>query len=1327
MAVKWTEKQQQVIDSRNRNLLVSAAAGSGKTAVLVERIIQMISGGDHPLDIDQLLVMTFTNAAAAEMRERIGAAVEKKLKEHPEDEHLWLQAALIPQAMITTIDSFCLNIIRNHFNSLDIDPSFRIGDEGELSLLRGDVMGEMLEACYEEGDEAFAGFVEHFGRGKSDKGIEDVILQAWQFSQSHPWPSLWLKACRRELDEENLKEMEKSPWMRFLFKDTARQMEELGGQLDTALEVCREENGPLAYEPMLMSDRAKIQAIGTAACEGRYEQLYHRLLNMSFDRLASIRSKEIDGDKKSFVTACRDRVKKAVGKCRELYGSQSPEEVVESIRGTRVVIQKLLELTERFDNEYRAAKKERNVLDFNDLEHLALEVLLEKDPDWEEGEDEGAARRPSPVADELSRQYEEILVDEYQDSNYVQEALITSISRERYGHPNVFMVGDVKQSIYRFRLARPELFMEKYESYASVDGQYQMIELQQNFRSRESVLTSVNDVFYQIMTKNLGGITYTRDTALYPGAVFKDVGPDTVTGMDWEKEGGALSAGTPTELLLVDTGSESLKQLDEDALDYTARELEARMAARRIRELVSGDKGLMVWDKEKEAYRRARLGDIVILLRSMTGWSEVFVNVLMNEGIPASAQTRTGYFNTVEVETILSLLSVIDNPMQDIPLAAVMRSPIVGMSDEEMAWMVAAFKKNSKKGQDRGVYGAWSMWMEAESGTFHKVPGEAAASIRKKLSHLSGLLNGLRREARYLPIHELLYRVYRDSGYYDYVSAMPAGETRRGNLDMLVEKAAAYEATSYKGLFHFVRYIERLKKFDTDFGEAATAGEQDNTVRIMSIHKSKGLEFPVVFLSGMGKRFNKQDAYGRILLDADLGVAADYLDLDLRVKVPTLKKQALKRRMELETMGEELRVLYVAMTRAKEKLIMTATDRSLEAKLAKWQDSLAVDGQIPYTILSSAGSCLDWLLMAKPAIPDDHMQLQCIQVRELVGEEVGRQIVRQMTREDLLAVDRNQVYDREFGERLEAAVNYRYPHMDDTGLYAMVSVSELKKQSQIGRSEDTIGTGNVETEGVGLEYLGKLAGGAGQEYPVQPAGGTGQEYLGQPAGGTGQEYLKQPAGDAGPEQLKQPDALTQPQKRPGPEVRAVPDSGRIQPGTPSRGALRGTAYHAALEHISFHDIKSLEETEAALETLVEQGYLNQETRGFIRAGDIWAFLESPLGRRMAQAQAEGRIHKEQQFIIGIPARDMGRGDSDELVLIQGIIDAYLEEPDGLVLIDYKTDHVPKENREQGAAMLAARYRVQLDYYERALTQLTGKKVKERVIYSLALQQGIEVQ
>lgn len=1283
MAVNWTSKQQEVIDSRNRNLLVSAAAGSGKTAVLVERIIQMISEGDRPLDIDQLLVMTFTNAAAAEMRERIGAAVEQKLKERPEDEHLWLQAALIPQAQITTIDSFCLNIIRSHYNSLDIDPAFRMGDEGELSLLRGDCMGEMLENCYDEADAEFARFVEHFGRGKSDRGIEDVILQAWQFSQSHPWPGEWLASCQKELEEESILEMEESPWMVFLMEDVARQMEELSGQLGEALQVCLEENGPLAYEPMLISDRGKIEAIGRAAATGSFEALYNSLQNMSFGRLASIRSKDIDGDKKAFVSACRDRVKKAVAKCRELYGQQSPEEVVESMRGTRTVIRELLRLTGMFDQAYRDAKRERNVLDFNDLEHLALEVLYERE-ETGDGE-ETVSRRPSQVADELSRQYEEILVDEYQDSNYVQEALITGISRERSGHPNVFMVGDVKQSIYRFRLARPELFMDKYETYSRERGPRQMIELQQNFRSRESVLTSVNDVFYQIMTKNLGGITYTPETALYPGAKFEEVSGKTV--LDPEADAGksgsreaapvSLKAGTPTELLLVDTGADTLRQLDEDSLDYTAKELEARLIAGRIRQLVSEDQGILVWDKSRGGYRRARYGDMVILLRSMSGWSEVFVNVLMNEGIPAFAQTRTGYFNTVEVETILSLLSVVDNPMQDIPLAAVMRSPIVGMDDEEMAWMMAVYKRNSKKGQDRGVYGAWKLWLEEGWITvgLSGIPVKTAHSISFKSRRLSVLMERLRGEARHLPIHELLYRVYRESGYYDYVSAMPAGETRRANLDMLVEKAAAYESTSYKGLFHFVRYIEKLKKFDTDFGEASVAGEQDNTVRIMSIHKSKGLEFPVVFLAGLGKRFNKQDAYGQILLDADLGAAADFLDLELRVKAPTLKKQALKRRTELETMGEELRVLYVAMTRAKEKLIMTAADKSLENKLGKWKDIPLSQGQLPYTILASANSCLDWLLMAQPAIPASHMEMRQIQVKDLIGEEITRQIIRKMKKEDLLNLDGNRVYDAAFGTRLREVLEYEYPYESDIGLYAMVSVSELKKQSQIGRTEDAIGTDSGNLEGIALGELKALTG--------------SRDMAGSGPGESGEQKKTVSAG-------------------------------------PNRAALRGTAYHAVLEHIHFHEIHGLAEVKPVVDKLLEGGFLDQEAHDFINPKVIWNFLSSPLGKRMAKAQSEGRIHKEQQFIIGIPAREMGLGDSDELVLIQGIIDAYLEEEDGLVLIDYKTDHVPEGDPKQGAKMLAERYRVQLDYYERALTQLTGKHVKERIIYSLALQMSINV-
>ncbi len=1280
--MKWTEKQQQVIDSRNRNLLVSAAAGSGKTAVLVERIISMISEGPSPLNIDQLLVMTFTNAAASEMRERIGAAVEKKLKEDPGNEHLWLQAALIPQAQIMTIDSFCLDLIRNHYNTLDIDPAFRIGDEGELTLLRGDVMEQVLESCYEEADDGFIQFSEQFGSGKSDKAMEDVILQAWQFSQSHPWPDEWLSQCRQQMEAEATGNLDSSVWMQFLLKDVSLQMEELAAQAEEALEVAREENGPLVYEPMLMNDVSRLKKIKEAADTGSFKAFYQAASELSFDRLTAARSKDIDPDKKAFVSEIRTRVKKAAEKCRDTYGSQSQEEAAAGIRNTKVVIDVLLDMVKRFDTAYTEAKRERNVLDFNDLEHLALKVLVEKEEDVEdtEGGDTGenSILHPSAAAKELSQQYEEILVDEYQDSNLVQETLIRSISRERLGQPNVFMVGDVKQSIYRFRLARPELFMEKYDTYSREESSHQMIELQQNFRSRASVLTCINDIFYQIMTQNLGGIRYTKETALYPGAEFEET----------DKK-----AGIPVQLLVADTGSEAFKQLDEDTADYTARELEAKMIAEQIKSFTDEKNGLYVWDKETQNYRKSCYKDMVILLRSMSGWSEVFVNVLMNEGIPAVAQTRTGYFATTEVETVLSLLSVIDNPMQDIPMAAVLRSPIIGMNDNEMSWMMAAYKRYTEKNQDRGVYAAWKLWEECRlqektgdtveevlenviSVGRVEVPAETAHSIWKKLEKFAALTEELRQDARYLPVHELLYQIYRKTGYYDYVSSMPAGETRRANLDMLAEKAAAYASTSYRGLFHFVRYIEKLKKYDTDFGEASP-GDEGNSVRIMSIHKSKGLEFPVVFLAGMGKKFNKQDAYGQLLLDADLGAAADEMDLDLRTKAPTLKKLAIKRRMELESMGEELRVLYVAMTRAKEVLVMTGTDRSLENKLEKWLQLTLTDGQIPYTILSSATSFLDWVLMSRSAIPAGHMEVREVRLDQLVGQELKRQLEKKNAKEELLNLDMDQVYDKKMKNQLEAAFHYVYPHMDDTKLYTQMSVSELKKQSQIGREEEYIGTEHIEGWEMGIGYERE------------------QE----------QEEIQNEEQDRKLEN-------------------GIADEKTENAG--KKGAFRGTAYHRALECLNLTAVTDQRKLESDLLDLYQRGFLTEEAYESIFPWDIWKFLESPLGRRMAQAEAEGKLYRERQFMIGIPASEMKNGPkSEELVLIQGVIDACIEEEDGFILIDYKTDHVPKEE-EAGEKLLKERYQVQLDYYARALTQLTGKKVKEKWIYSFGLRKAIRL-
>ena len=1227
MAINWTKEQKAVIESRNRNLLVSAAAGSGKTAVLVERIIRMITEGENPLDIDQLLVMTFTKAAADEMRERVLLAVDEKLKEDPENGHLQMQAVMIPYARITTIDSFCLGIIREHYNQLDIDPAFRVGDEGELLLLRGSVMEQLLEDYYEAGDEEFSRFVETYATGKSDRGIEDHIMAVYNFSGSNPWPEKWLEACEKELEDyeegsdDRLMETE---WMRFLMWDVAMQTGEFCAQLKEALAVCDEENGPAAYIPMLTSDLRMLQAIGNAKDYGCLNEL---LGSASFDRLASIRSKEIDADKKSFVTGCRDRIKKAVGKLRDLYCFESIETVVRDLKGTSGAVRMLLRLAGEFHDRYQEAKQEKNLVDFGDLEHYALEVLLEET-------DEGK-RTPSAAADELSRQFEEILVDEYQDSNDVQEALIHAISRERFGTPNVFMVGDVKQSIYKFRLARPELFLKKYESYPREDGLYQTIELHQNFRSRDSVLSGINEVFYQIMTKGLGGILYTEDAALHAGAVFETT-EETV--------GGKL------ELHMVNTGGGLLKQLEADpADDYTSREMEAKLIAARMKELINPETGLKVWDKKEKRYRTACYGDMVILLRSLSGFAEDFVNILMNEGIPAYAERRTGYFTAIEVETVLCFLSIIDNPMQDIPLAAVLKSPIVGATDEELARLMAVFKRTAKKGQDRGIYGAWMYYLE------NCPEDEREGELYGKLAAFSDELAEYRRIAGYLSIHELLYIIYENTGYYDYIAAMPAGEARQANLDMLVEKASAYEKTSYSGLFHFIRYIENLKKYDTDFGEAALAGDE-NTVRILSIHKSKGLEFPVVFLAGMGKKFNKQDLYGKILIDPDLGIATDYLDLELRVKTPTLKKNVLRRRLELEALGEELRVLYVAMTRAKEKLIMTGTDRYLDKKLERFSDIKRTAGQIPFTILSTADSFLDWLLMSlsgklsESALLSDAgaetglMTVRSYSVADLVGVEIEHQAEKKLSKEELLNFDCARIYDEAYAAGISAAFAYRYPHTADIGLHTKLSVSELKKQGQLIDEEEST-------------FL-----------PTIPA------------------FL-------------------------------LEESGKKDQGG---GAFRGTAYHRALELLNFPGMKTISDVEMALDTFRREKYMDEESLSLLDAGILWNFLSSPLGRRMSAAQAKGLLYKEQQFVIGIPAREMEVCSSDELVLIQGIIDAYMEEEDGLVLIDYKTDHVVR-GRE---SLLTERYGIQLEYYKRALEQMTGKKVTEKIIYSLTLQEEI---
>ena len=1271
MSVNWTREQTQVIESRGTNLLVSAAAGSGKTAVLVERIIRMVTEQDPPLDIDKLLVMTFTNAAAAEMRERIGAAIEKKLEETPSDEHLQVQSALVHHAQITTIDSFCLRLIRDHFNLLDLDPSFKIGDEGELLLLRADVMHELLEDYYENGGERFERFVETYASGKSDAGIEDYIMQVYTFSQSNPYPAEWLRTCREEA-KSGQGSAASAPWMQFLMEDCRKQAEELQLQLTDALEICEDDEFLCAYAPMLKQD---LQLLSVVAGAEDYEKLHRRLSAVAWARLATVRSKEADLEKKAYVTGCRDRVKKAVGKLRELYCFAGLEEMQQDMEGTREGVLMLLELAEEFSRRFQEKKKERNLVDFNDLEHEALKVLIvceDGRPVIRDGE-----YVYTEAADELSRQYEEVLVDEYQDSNLVQEALLHAVSRERFGQPNVFMVGDVKQSIYKFRLARPELFLEKYHSYEKYDGASganRKIELHQNFRSRNQVLRGINDVFYQIMTENLGNIRYTEDAALHAGAVFAE--PE-----DREK-----SVAQLPELLVVDTGNEALSKLDEEAADFTAKELEAKLIVSRIREMTDPEHGLLIWDKKLNGtggYRTAQYRDMVILLRSTTGWTENLLAVLINEGIPAYAESRMGYFNTLEVETVLSMLAVIDNPMQDIPLAAALKSPVIGISDPELARLMAEFRASADKGQDRGIYAAICRYLDKHGRTDAErclAEGQAAEDtpdpLAEKLGAFCGLLEEFRRESTYLPIHELIFHVYERTGYYDYVSAMPAGDTRKANLDMLAEKAAAYEATSYKGLFHFIRYIENLKKYNTDFGEASTISEEDNTVRIMSIHKSKGLEFPIVFLAGMGKKFNRQDVYGKVLIDPELGIGTDYLDLEHRLKTSTLKKNALRRKMELDNLGEELRVLYVAMTRAKEKLIMTATDRYLAKSMEKYRSIPAVDGQIPYTILSSAGSYLDWLLMSLRDGGAGSIEKKEILLTDIVGEELIRQVQNRQYKDLLVNFDFSRIYDEAYGKELREQLSSRYPFEADIRLHTKMSVSELKQQGQmIDDAESLYVPGSFMPEEV-------------------------------------QDSVKESGETENPEAEKEGTEKEGTEKEEAAVVRFA--------GAGGLGATRGTAYHRALELLAFDQVDSEEDVRSFLEQLVSEEKYARESNEMIDCSVIWSFLQSELGQRMRLAQKEGRLHKEQQFVMGIPAREMGAADSDELVVIQGIIDAYMEEEGRLVIVDYKTDRIYKTRT------LLDHYEKQLEYYGCALEQMTGKHVKEKIIYSLTLQRSIIV-
>lgn len=1276
----WTEEQKAVIAHREGNLLVSAAAGSGKTAVLVEHVLSLIL--EENASLSSLVLMTFTEAAAEEMKERI----KKRLEEHLQkgyDKRILREIALLPTANISTIHAFCKRLIEENYAGLSIDAHFRIGDTGEMSLLQSDILEELLEEEYERKEESFLAFVDQFSMGKKDKGIEELILKLYNLASAMPFPKAYLQGL---LEEDSHSRREK--WEKDLYIDMKSRLENLSLLYEEALDLCRESNGPIEYEERILEEREQCLAL---VHTDSLEELVRGLENISFGRLKSTKS-----EGKELVKSLRERGKKTLKTWQENY-RLLPEELEEEVeeKGQKRILE-LVRLCLLFLERYQKEKEERAVLDFSDLEHFALKLLYQDDGHY------------SALADELAKSYREILVDEYQDSNLVQEYIVRALSQERFGKPNVFQVGDVKQSIYRFRMARPELFLEKYH-----DESYPKIFLRKNFRSDEGVLSAVNALFFKIMKKVFGGIEYDLENSLFLGKVRTEEARQEEIGQEEKSEGEAPITGKQrrdqTELLLLelektastgeegDAGEEGKGEDSKEDSNGSSNsttdgasnsssgkslsklELECKMIATKVRELL--EKGY--------AYK-----DMVILLRSPHGVSREMVDIFGKEGIPTYAELKTGYYSAVEVETVLSFLAIIDNPRQDIPMAAVLRSPLFSFSDEELGEIVLAKGGLYEKPYDKSKENAVNLSLQAEK--------TLSPALEEKWQNFKNKLERYRRLSRSLRLHSLLSLIYEETDYYNYVRALPLGEKRQANLDQLLEDAKQFEKGSYSGLFHFIRYIEKVKKQEQDQGEATVFSEKDDLLRIMSIHHSKGLQFKVVFLSQLHKTFNKMDSKAKMLMDAELGLAADYLDLESRIKYPSLHKIAIKEKGERESLGEELRVLYVAMTRAEEKMILTGICKNEEDLMKKFpvQERLSLED------IRGASSYLAWIFMAYSKSFFESSKTEEIALRflskedleENEGKAMGEAISLEKKLYEFLGKEREKT---EAEKLMEEHFSYVYPYEKSTHRSPKYSVSLLKMKAMEEHGEQ-----------LGFEI--------GQEGKA-----------------------------VAPEWDEETEARQQAKEKPdSPLIQKMKAEGK------NIGAAIGDSYHHALAFYDYSkDISQLSE------------FLSPEEYGLLNHEKLKKFLDSPLGKLFAKAYKENTLYREQHFMQEVEyeklfpeegtegeaadkagssnaggesneeslKRNIDRIESNkesfvesnadshvEKVILQGIIDAFIMEEEGIILVDYKTDRV-KDGEE-----LRNRYQKQIDLYSEALEQILGKKVKRRVLYSFSLGEEVDL-
>ncbi|WP_058308178.1 helicase-exonuclease AddAB subunit AddA [Gracilibacillus massiliensis] len=1215
---QWTKEQEDAIYQSGKNILVAAAAGSGKTAVLVERIIQKLVNKEHPIDIDTLLVVTFTNAAAQEMRNRVGEALEEALANNPTSTHLKKQISLLQNASISTLHAFCMDLVRKYAYQIDIDPSFRIADGIEADLIRQDVLEQLFEEWYGEEDEEeqalFFSVVDRFSNDRNDLEVESLILKMYEFSIQHPNPDYWLEQMASIYQVDRDRDEKDIPWLRLLKEEVVDQLDIMEKLTEEALDVTRESDGPYHYAEALDLDKELIQQ-AKGAIQISWEEARTIFAGAKFKAL-SRKKVECSEEKKEQVKELRDQVKKRWGNIAKDWFTRSLANHLEDMQELHPTINQLTKMIKQFKAGYQEAKKDKGLVDFADLEHFALDILLENKE----------TQTASSVALDLQNKFTEVMVDEYQDTNIVQETILSLVSNQQ-GEGNMFMVGDVKQSIYRFRHAEPSLFIEKYKRFSLEEDPGYRIDLARNFRSREQVLTAANYIFRQLFDQKVGDIDYDKDAELIYG------------NKDYEQ---VPFPDIDTELLIIDQETQEHDQPEEEfeqEEDLEKAQLEARAYATKIRSWIAETE---IMDKKTGQPRKVEYRDIVILLRSMT-WAPTIMEEFKKQGIPVYAELSTGYLAAIEIQVMISLLKVIDNPRQDIPLASVLKSPIVGLDEDKLAQIRLA-----KKGAS--YYEALKEYLKTNN--------------EETLQRFFDQLKRWRREARQGALSTLIWEVYQETGYYDFVGGIPGGRQRQANLRALYDRAKSYESTSFRGLFRFLRFIERMEEKGDDLGAAKALGEQEDVVRIMTIHKSKGLEFPLVIVGAMDKQFNQQDLKAKYLLHKELGFATKYIDPVKRIMYPTLIYHGIKKEMQREMLAEEMRVLYVALTRAKEKVVLVGTVRSLEKKKKKWANITAhQDWVLPSYYRLESLSYLDWVGASLVRHQKgDVLRDQDVAAPEAITDDVSVWKVERVHQGDYQTIDESnreqieeleqaihqwrglQLEDDALKEKVDQHLEFQYPYQDSIHFRAKQTVTEMKRQHEVKDSY------------------------------------SDQQII---------EPFRAPI-------RKRPRFMQTEQKLTRAEI--------------------GTAMHTVMQHLplaeEWNEIKLTE----FISKLEAQEIITTDEAAVIDTEAILAFFETEIGKQVVEAE---HVEREIPFSLTLPAGEVypnWQEEEQERIFLQGVIDCVIQTDEGWILLDYKTDQIQEEISSQTEEKLKNRYQIQIDLYAKALEQIWKQPVVEKYLY-----------